>query len=166
MKILGIDPGTLKMGWGLIEFTDGVVTSWKSGIIQPRSNAPIKDRLVYLFKEVLKGVERFEPDAVAFEEGFIGQNPKTGMAIGQARAVVILAAGLHDIESFGYTPQRVKLAATGFGNAEKEQVAHMMALALGTDRTLKWDEADALAVAMCHAHHHGESQTLLEAVGR
>ena len=162
MKILGIDPGTIKCGWALLEYEAGQIVGHKSGVVEPTPKSkPINARLVDVFKEIDAGIKRFKPDVVAYEEGFIGDNPKTGMAIGMARAMAILAAGLNDVACHGFTPQEVKRAATGDGRADKETVQRYIMMILSLPQELDSDQSDAIAIAMAWAHYNDESNLLM-----
>jgi crossover junction endodeoxyribonuclease RuvC len=155
MRLIGLDPGLRNTGWGVIE-TDGVrLTHVADGTVHSDGNAEIATRLVQLFDAITALIEEFRPTEAAVEETFVNRNPESTLKLGLARGVVLLApakAGLHVAE---YAPKRVKKAVVGTGNAAKEQVQAMIATLLPGAQIKGPDAADALAVAVCHAHYAG-----------
>ena len=152
MRILGIDPGFGRMGWGIIDEKSGKVTAINYGCLETSSKKELPDRLrqVHLFVENL--LSTYKPDAMAIEDLFFNTNAKTAFSVGQARGVIILAATLKNIPVTTYTPLEVKIAIAGYGRAEKGQIGQMVKLLLGLDTIPKMDDtADALAIAMTHA---------------
>ncbi|GHU69813.1 crossover junction endodeoxyribonuclease RuvC [Clostridia bacterium] len=153
MTILGIDPGLATMGWGIIS-TDGShhhVIDYGALITKPSQRTP--DRLNLLFSGVIGLLERYSPEAIAFEELFFSKNVTTAMAVGAARGVALVAAARHTAELFEYTPMQVKQATTGYGKADKQQMQWMVRVLLNLTEIPKPDDAaDALAVAITHAH--------------
>lgn len=152
MVIMGIDPGTARCGYGVIEQTGGSLRLLECGLIDTPAGTPAADRLSGIFSKLNNLIEAHAPAAVAVEELFYGNNAKTAISVGQARGVVLLAAATHDVETAEYTPPQIKLAVTGYGKADKEQVRAMVKTILNL-RELKGhdDMSDALAVAICHA---------------
>jgi crossover junction endodeoxyribonuclease RuvC len=151
MKILGIDPGTVVMGYGVIESDGDALTLVDFGVINVPERAEIGERLNHLFNDLIKIINRYRPDAVAVEQPFISKNVKSAMAIGRAQAVALLAAANSHVPAYEYTPARVKQMVTGYGAGGKEQVQEMVRLQLGLAvAPHPTDASDALAVAICH----------------
>ncbi|HAT21749.1 MAG TPA: crossover junction endodeoxyribonuclease RuvC, partial [Dehalococcoidia bacterium] len=107
MRVLGVDPGTIKMGLGVVDSISGDLMSPYHGVIAPRRKDPLENRLAHLFEATKKVIEETQPDVIAIEEPFVSKNPKTGIAIGQAQAVVFIAGAQKDIPVFRYAPQEV-----------------------------------------------------------
>jgi len=151
MKILGIDPGTVVMGYGVIETGDGEPVFLECGVIKPPSRSSIGERLSFLYKHLMTIIGASNPDVIAIEEPFVAKNARTALAIGRAQAVAILSAANCNIPSFEYTPAQIKQRVTTYGASSKEQVQEMVRLQLGLDYAPEPDDAaDALAVALCH----------------
>ena len=152
MKILGIDPGTIVMGYGVIESEDDEISPVDFGAIKVSERSPIGERLNRLYHELLKIVRKHRPDCVAVEQPFVAKNVRTALAIGRAQAIALLAAANQDIPSFEYTPAFIKQRVANYGAGSKEQVQEMVRLQLGlAEIPQPNDAADALAVAICHA---------------
>ena len=154
MQVLGIDPGTIRMGYGLVE-QKGEVVAVDWGVIAMPPALPLEERLYQLYSHVVNMIGMWQPDAVAVEEPFIGkgQNQYVGpaFAIGQAQAVVLIAAAGHAIPISRYSPAQVKLAVADYGAATKEQMQEMVRTVLSLDSVPSpSDAADALAIALCH----------------
>ena len=164
MIVLGIDPGTAITGWGVVrEEADGRSTLVDYGTIKTTASTPLPQRLRQIFQKVMALMERYRPEAVAVEEVFFSKNVRTAMSVGQARGVILLAVALADRPVHEYTPLQVKLAISGYGNADKAQVQQMTALLLGLDAAPTPDDAaDAIAVAICHLYS-AHLQSLLAA---
>jgi crossover junction endodeoxyribonuclease RuvC len=153
MIVLGIDPGLANTGYGVVARRDGRMVALDGGVIRTRAEAPHELRLAEIHAAVDALLLEHEPDAVALEELYFGQNVRTAFAVGQARGVVMLAAGQRQVPCAGYTPQQVKGAVCGSGRAEKGQVARMVKALLELPQEPRPDHAaDALAVAICHAN--------------
>ena len=153
MVILGIDPGTANTGYGVVARRGGRLCALDGGCIETRSGVPLERRLASIFARVEELIDEHEPAAVALEDLFFGQNTSSALAVGQARGVVMLAAGRRGIACAGYTPQQVKGAVCGNGRAEKAQVIRMVQALLSLAEPPRPDHAaDALAVAICHAN--------------
>jgi len=151
MRILGIDPGTIAMGYGVIESKDDEVTLIDCGVLTASGRSPIGERLSFLYNQLLEIVLRYQPDVVAIEQPFLAKNVKSALAIGRAQAVAILAATNKGIPSYEYTPTRIKQSVAGYGASPKEQIQEMVRLQLGLSQAPQpSDAADALAVALCH----------------
>jgi len=164
MIVLGIDPGLANTGYGVIERRGSSLLALDGGVIETASAFARELRLAAIHAELQRLIDEHEPDAVALEELYFGQNVRTAFAVGHARGVAMLAAGQRDVPCAGYTPQQVKGAVCGNGRASKEQVSRMVTALLGLEREPRADHAaDALAVAICHANCAPLSQALARA---
>jgi crossover junction endodeoxyribonuclease RuvC len=151
--ILGIDPGTAVTGYGVIEDRHTAQVPLDFGCIRPPRNLEPPQRYLIIFNAIEELIERFSPDALAVETQFIYKNPKSAMTIGMARGMAILAAARKNIPVYEYAPKKAKLAVVGNGAASKEQVQKMIQLLLNLSELPEpEDAADALALALCHAH--------------
>ncbi|CAB4872003.1 unannotated protein [freshwater metagenome] len=166
MVVLGIDPGLANCGFGVVRRDRTRIVALDGGVIATAaSNAP-EQRLAELFAGIDALLVRYEPAAVALESLFFGQNASSAFAVGQARGIVLGAAGLRATPCHDYTPQQVKRAVCGSGRAPKEQVTRMVQALLALPEPPSPDHAaDALAVAICHANHAPFGAALLETVG-
>jgi crossover junction endodeoxyribonuclease RuvC len=160
--VLGIDPGTAHTGYGVVLSRGPALMALDGGVIETRPGAPLERRLATIHSKVSDLIRQHAPEAVAVEELYFGRNAHTAFAVGQARGVVLLSAGMHGVPCFSYTPQAVKQAVCGAGGAEKEQVQRMVGALLSLPEPPQPDHAsDALAVAICHAN----AAPLREALG-
>jgi len=154
--VLGIDPGLASTGYGVVALdarSGGRLRALDGGVIETPSELAPERRLAEIHLAVDGLIAEHEPDAVALEELYFGQNARSAFAVGQARGVVMLAAGQRGLRCFGYTPQQVKGAVCGSGRAPKDQVSRMVGALLGLAEQPRPDHAaDALAVAICHAN--------------
>lgn len=151
MRILGIDPGTITMGYGLIEVKGDGVTMVDCSALEAPPSSTIGERLNYLHQRLLEVISRLKPDVVAVEQPFMAKNVKATLAVGMAQAIALLAAASKGIPIYEYTPAQVKQRVTNYGGSSKEQVQEMVKLHLGlTHVPQPSDAADALAVALCH----------------
>jgi crossover junction endodeoxyribonuclease RuvC len=154
MVVLGIDPGLANTGYGVVTRRSGRLAALDGGVIETRAGVAPERRLAVLFQAARDLIATHEPDAVALEALFFGQNVRTAFAVGQARGAVLVAAGERGVPCFDYTPQQVKSAVCGSGRAEKDQVQRMVQSLLRLPEPPRPDHAaDALAVAICHANH-------------
>ena len=152
--VLGIDPGVANTGYGVVAHDRGRLVALDGGVIETRAGAEPGARLVEIHARVSALMDGYGPDAVAVEELYFGANANSAFAVGQARGVVILAAGQRRIPCRSYTPQQVKAAVCGSGRAGKGQVQRMVQTLLSLPEPPKPDHAaDAFAVAVCHANH-------------
>ena len=150
MLVLGIDPGTAITGFGLVEQDDEPRLVDAGAILTP-AGTPLPERLLTIHQQLSGVIDAFRPDAVAVEELFFSKNMRTAMSVGHARGVVLLAAAQAGLPIYHYKPSEVKVAVTGYGNADKPQVQEMVRLLLRLDERPKPDDvADAIAVALCH----------------
>jgi crossover junction endodeoxyribonuclease RuvC len=164
MIVLGIDPGLANTGYGVVRLTDGRLAALDGGVIETPAGLARELRLADIHEQVEQLISTHEPDSMALEELYFGQNVRTAFAVGHARGVVMLAAGRNGLPCSGYTPQQVKGAVCGNGRAGKDQVARMVQTLLGLVEEPRPDHAaDALAVAICHAHCAPLSQALARA---
>ena len=156
MIILGIDPGLARAGWGVIEYAGNRFRPLAYGTVTTPAHTPIEDRLATLYDEMNRIIERYRPDDLAVEELFFNTNATTAIAVAEARGVILLSARLHRVNVFEYTPSQVKQSVVGYGKAEKAQVIMMIKTILNLKTAPKLDDtADALAIAVCHAHTGG-----------
>ena len=152
MIVLGIDPGVANTGYGVVR-GGGRPAALDGGVIETAAGLPAERRLATIFARVEELLEEHRPDAVALEDLYFGANAKSAFAVGQARGVVLLAAGRRGIDCASYTPQQVKAAVCGSGRADKDQVIRMVQTLLCLAEPPAPDHAaDALAVAICHAN--------------
>jgi crossover junction endodeoxyribonuclease RuvC len=150
MLVLGIDPGTASTGYGVVHSAGSRLRPLADGVIETRAGVPLEHRLADIHARVGELLDAHQPDALAVEELYFGANVRTAFAVGQARGVVLLAAGQRGIPARSYTPQQVKSAVCGNGRAPKDQVGRMVARLLGLAAPPAPDHAsDALAVAIC-----------------
>lgn len=153
MIILGIDPGYAIVGWGVIEYSGSKFRTLGYGSIQTPAGLPVVERLEMIYRGMQELIEKYHPDQMAIEELFFTNNQKTGIVVAEARGIILLAARLAGIGIGEYTPLQVKQAVVGYGRAEKKQVIIMVTGLLGLKEPPKPDDtADALAIAVCHAH--------------
>ncbi len=153
MIILGIDPGLAIVGWGAVEYKASRFKILGYGAIETPANTPTEQRLALIFDGVLKLIKTYRPDHMAVEELFFNTNITTGIRVAEARGVIIMCAHKMGVKIFEYTPLQVKQAVVGFGRAEKKQVINMVTMLLSLEKPPRPDDtADALAIAICHAH--------------
>jgi len=161
--ILGLDPGTAITGYGLIYYDGHHLTPIDYGVITTPARTPLPARLRTIYHELTALVARHQPTEAAVEELFFARNVRTAVAVGQARGVVLLALAEADLPVHEYTPLQVKQAVVGYGRGTKVQVQEMVRMLLGLDAIPQPDDAaDALAVAICHAHSARLSMLLKE----
>jgi crossover junction endodeoxyribonuclease RuvC len=156
--VLGIDPGTAALGWGLIEQTAGRLRAIDHGCLVTSPDLPLGERLLAIHRHVAELIELHEPAVVGVERVFFSRNAQTAIAVGHARGVVLLAAAEAGRPVREATPNEVKSAVAGYGAADKEQVSRMVAIVLGMSaRPTPDDAADALAIAVCVANGIGQT---------
>ena len=159
MKILGIDPGTAILGWGLIEYSKGKIIPLKYGCIETDSKMNMPQRLAKIYHQLSDIIERDCPDEVAIEELFYFKNAKPVITVAQARGAAIVCAENMGLPVYEYTPLQIKQAITGYGRADKKQMQEMVRITCNLDHCPKPDDAaDALAVAVCHAQNNRNYQ--------
>jgi crossover junction endodeoxyribonuclease RuvC len=159
MIILGIDPGFAIVGVGIIEYKGNKFRVIDYFAITTKAHTPIEQRLKIIYDSINETIEKYKPDYMAVEELFFNNNAKTAIAVGQARGVILLSAVNAGVPFFEYTPLQVKQAVVGYGRADKGQVQQMVKAILSLSSVPKPDDvADALAIAVCHAHSHRMSK--------
>lgn len=153
MRILGIDPGTGILGFGVIDVVKpGKVKLVDGGVIRTPVKQPDSERLKTIYDELHEIIEATKPEIMSVEKLFFAQNVTTAMSVSQARGVVLLCGEQHGLSLFEYTPLQIKQAVTGYGKADKKQVQEMVRVILGLNQVPKPDDcADALAAAICHS---------------
>lgn len=153
MRILGIDPGLALMGYGVIDFEEQHIKLVQYGCIETHAKSPTPQRLRAIFLGMNQLIDTYKPDEIAFEELFFARNVTTAMNVGAARGVALVAAAQRTEELYEYTPMQIKLAVTGYGKADKNQVQQMVHMITGMNGIIRPDDAaDAVAAAICHAH--------------
>ena len=151
LRVMGIDPGTVVMGYGVIEGEGDEIALVDYGALVSPERSPIGERLNYLYTGLLEIIQRHQPDTLVVEQPFVAKNARSALAIGRAQAVAILAAAGEGIPSHEYTPTQIKQRVANYGASSKEQVQEMVKLQLGLAEVPQPnDAADALAVAICH----------------
>lgn len=154
--ILGIDPGLAIVGWGVIEYKNAKFRTIAYGSLRTPAGMRTEERLKSIYDGMNELIETYHPDAMAVEELFFNTNITTGIRVAEARGVILLAAERAGLSIQEYTPLQVKQAVVGYGRAEKKQVITMVTMLLGLKEPPKPDDtADALAIAICHAHSGG-----------
>lgn len=155
VKILGIDPGLQKTGWGVITVDGNRLQFIASGLIKTNAKADIAERLVALHEGLSIVIKLHTPNCAAIEETFVNQNPASALKLGQARGVLLAVPALHGLSVSEYGANKVKKSVVGSGHAAKQQMGMMIRVLLPTCGDISEDEADALAVAITHAHCGG-----------
>jgi len=156
LLIMGVYPGTALTGYGIISCKGNRFSLVDYGCIKTHAGAPLASRLRSIYVELTSLINKYKPDEFALEELFFNKNIRTALSVGHARGVAMLAGVLACSEVYEYTPLQVKQAVVGYGRAEKSQVQFMVKAILGLDEVPRPDDvADALAVAICHAHSRG-----------
>ena len=155
MRIIGIDPGYAIVGYGVIDYIGNKFKIVEYGAITTESNQNMNERFKSIHDDLNTIIERTKPESLAIEELFFNSNQKTAINVAQARGVLLLSALNHGISVHEYTPLQVKQAVVGYGRAEKKQVQLLVKSILGLEKVPKPDDtADALAIAVCHAHSY------------
>ena len=171
MRVLGIDPGYAICGYGVLDEGGGKMLPVTFGAVTTRAHTCFEDRLVEVYNDITQLLATYKPDAMAIETLFFNSNQKTAVAVAEARGVILLAAKQAAVPIFEYSPLQVKQSITGFGKATKNQVQEMMRRLLKLRDIPKPDDAaDALAIALCHAHsarslQFGRSRTRRQGMG-
>ncbi|HEX3952748.1 MAG TPA: crossover junction endodeoxyribonuclease RuvC [Stellaceae bacterium] len=155
MRVLGLDPGLRHTGWGVIDIAGNRLTHVADGVVHAPTTLPLSERLLSLFRQLGEVLQRFHPDEAAVEESFVNKNASSTLKLGVARGVVLLAPAERGLRVTEYSANLIKKSVVGAGHAEKEQVQMMVRRILPGCAIEKPDAADALAVAICHAHHIG-----------
>lgn len=154
--ILGIDPGYAIVGYGIVKYEGNKFTPIKYGAITTPSDMPFVKRLAVIYRDMSQLFKDYKIDALSIEKLFFNTNSTTAIDVAQARGVIVLSAEMNGVEVYEYTPLQVKQSVTGYGRAEKKQIMEMTKMLLGLEKVPKPDDtADALALAICHAHCAG-----------
>lgn len=154
MRVLGIDPGSETLGWGVVEGSSAKYSLVEFGTVKSKPRDAFSKRLLTVYLGVEELIAKFSPDALSIEDTFVSINAKSALKIGQVRGVVLLLGEQKGIEIAEYAPRLIKQTVVGHGNAEKHQVAEMVRLLLKLKEIPKpHDASDALAIAICHFHH-------------
>lgn len=152
MTILGIDPGYARVGWAILTIDKSQLTISNCGCIETSKETDSQERLVTAYKQVCALIKEYKPDVLAIEELFFTNNAKTAFKVGEARGVITLAGAIQKIPVASYTPLQIKIAVTGYGNADKPQVGRMVKAILKLHEMPKLDDTvDAIAVALTHS---------------
>jgi crossover junction endodeoxyribonuclease RuvC len=153
MRTIGIDPGTARMGWGVVDVQGGQLSLVEYGVLTTPAGMPQPERLLRLHQGLVELLARHRPDAAAIEELFFGKNVNTAITVGQARGVALLAMAQAGVAISEYKPVVVKQAVAGYGGADKKQMQEMVRITLSMAAIPRPDDAaDALAIAICHAY--------------
>lgn len=155
IRILGIDPGLRKTGWGVIASEGTKLSFIGCGCIESDGGLSLAERLKQLHEGIAKVIAAFEPDEAAVEETFVNRDPQSALKLGQARGVALVVPAMAGLDVAEYATNLVKKTVVGVGHAEKKQVQAMIRVLLPKAETKSADAADALAVAICHAQHRG-----------
>ncbi len=164
MRVLGIDPGSLKSGYGVVDEQQGQLQMVDYGVIRTKPDAPLAERLLTISVRLRELIERYAPDEIAVEEVFMATNAQSSLKLGQARGAILLTAAQAGMAVAEYTPLQVKQSVVGYGRAEKMQVQQMVKVLLRlTEIPSPDDAADALAIAICHHHSAKMNRQLAQA---
>ena len=156
MVIIGIDPGYAIVGFGVLKYVGNKLTVLEHGRITTEANTPFALRLLTIHEKLRQLFSQYKPDCVAIEQLYFNTNTKTAISVAQSRGAILLTAIMSGSAIYEYTPLQVKMAVTGYGQANKDQIRYMVKALLNLRNELKSDDvADALAVAVCHAHTSG-----------
>ena len=160
MRILGIDPGFAIVGWGIIDSERGNIRPVAYGAISTPAHTSLESRLLTIQRDLESLIEKYNPDEMAIEELFFNTNITTGIAVAEARGVILCTAHRLGIKISEYTPLQVKQAVVGYGKAEKHQVISMVTSLLKLPKPPKPDDAaDAVAIAICHSNSNGSAMS-------
>ena len=162
MRLIGIDPGLQRTGWGVLAIDGNHLRHVAHGTIVSDSRLALAERLSQLYLELSRVLKHWQPTEAAVEESFVNKNPASTLKLGQARGVLLLAPAVAGIPVYEYTPNLIKKSIVGTGHAQKKQVAMMVNTLLPEAGTVKSDAADALAVAICHIHLRRHRQISME----
>lgn len=154
MRVLGIDPGSETLGWGIVEGSRTAYSSVEFGTVRANTKLAFSKRLFVMYEGVAEVIDRFAPDVLSIEEAFYAKNASVALKLGQVRGVILVLAEQRGLEIAEYAPRSIKQTVVGYGNAEKQQVGMMVKVLLKL-KTIPTphDAADALAAAICHFHH-------------
>jgi crossover junction endodeoxyribonuclease RuvC len=165
VRIIGLDPGLRNTGWGVIEADGSRLIYVADGAVHSDAEASLAERLLQIHEQIIRVLKEFSPDEAAVEETFVNTDARATLKLGQARGAVMLAPAMCKIPVAEYAPNTVKKSVVGAGHADKTQVKHMVKVLLPRAQMNTADSTDALAIAICHAHHRG-SQRLKDMLAR
>jgi crossover junction endodeoxyribonuclease RuvC len=165
VRIIGLDPGLRRTGWGIVDVEGGRITHVANGVCLSEGDE-LAQRLLALFRQLREVIARWRPEAAAVEQTFVNKDAAGTLKLGQARAVALLVPAEAGLSVAEYAPNAVKKVVVGVGHADKVQVARMVALQLPGVAVAGPDATDALAIALCHAHQAGHAGRLAAALGR
>jgi len=168
MRLIGIDPGLRRTGWGIIAIQGNRMRHIADGVVTSSNSGTLAERLVQLHDGIAEVIRAYAPEEAAVEETFVNANPTSTLKLGQARGIALLVPALAGVPVFEYTPNQVKKTVVGSGHAAKQQIDMMIKTLLPGAEAATADAADALAVAVCHAHqcgHGGMADAIARSVG-
>jgi crossover junction endodeoxyribonuclease RuvC len=157
-RIIGLDPGLRNTGWGVIDIEGSRLIYVADGSVHSDADATLAERLLQIHLQVLSVLKEFTPDEAAIEETFVNTDARATLKLGQARGVIMLAPAMLNLPVAEYAPNQIKKSVVGAGHADKSQVKHMVSILLPRAEMKTADSTDALAVAICHAHHRSISR--------
>jgi crossover junction endodeoxyribonuclease RuvC len=157
VRIIGIDPGLRNTGWGIIESEGSRLSYVADGSVHSNADDELAVRLLQIHEQIVHVLKEFAPDEAAIEETFVNKDARATLKLGQARGAVMLAPASLKIPVSEYAPNVIKKSVVGAGHADKDQVKHMVRVLLPKAEMTSADSVDALAIAICHAHHRNSS---------
>ncbi|SHI53964.1 crossover junction endodeoxyribonuclease RuvC [Wenxinia saemankumensis] len=166
MRVIGIDPGLRCLGWGVIDVEGSRIVHVANGTCTSEGSAPLAERLLSLYRQLTQVVAAHAPDAAAVEQTFVNKDAVGTLKLGQARGIAMLVPAEAGLPIGEYLPNAVKKAVVGVGHADKRQIQHMVKLQMPGVQLAGPDAADALAIALCHAHHLQSANRLTDALAR
>jgi crossover junction endodeoxyribonuclease RuvC len=166
VRIIGIDPGLQKTGWGIVDLEGNGLRHVANGSVATEKHLSLAERLLQLFHGLQAVIETWQPDLAAVEETFVNKNPNSTLKLGQARGIALLVPAIADLPVAEYTPNHIKKSVVGSGHAAKDQIHLMVGVLLPGVKIENSDAADALAVAICHGHHTSSNKNLDRAMMR
>jgi len=167
MRVLGIDPGSETLGWGVVEGAGSKYSPIDFGTVRSNAKEPFAKRLLKAYSGVGEVIDKYSPDVLSIEEAFFGVNVKSALKLGQVRGVILLLGEQRGLKIAEYAPRLIKQTVVGYGNAEKHQVQEMVRVLLRLKSVpTPHDAADALAIAICHFHHAGMQDRIERSIKR
>ncbi|GLQ06324.1 crossover junction endodeoxyribonuclease RuvC [Sneathiella chinensis] len=163
MRLLGLDPGLRHTGWGIIEAEGNSLRHLANGAVSSDAALTLSERLVQLYEGIEEVLADWQPDEAAVEETFVNKNPVSTLKLGQARGIALLVPARHGLHVEEYAPNKIKKSVVGAGHAGKEQIHAMVSMLLPGCKIANEHAADALAVAICHAHYARTNRNLRRA---
>jgi crossover junction endodeoxyribonuclease RuvC len=160
MRVIGIDPGSLITGYGVVEKNGGRLLHVDNGCLTTKRKSSLPDRLLQIYESLMETIEQFQPQAIAIEEIFFSKNVASALKLGESRGIALLAATQKKIPIFEYSTRVVKQAITGYGQASKEQIQQMVQRLLKLPEIAQVDASDALALAICHLNSYKLKEAL------